>query len=149
MNGLLITDVAFDVFDIYGDKARYAGLTRDGRGIVFLDDVLFDPSGEMAQGTWYAEEPDYPDTWPDWARPSRGPKRKVADGTEAFIVLPAIDGGAGVLFAAGYDVFGQYQGPDGKVIIIETTRARLLPTPPLMETMLVIEEYQDRRLVPA
>ena len=146
MNGLLLTDHPFEVFDAL-EGARYAGKTRHGQGIVALDDVTH--GDVFRKGVFYAEEPipDNPDTWPEWARPSRGPKRKVADGSEAFIILTLFGDGTTQgrhLRSLRIEAFGIFEGPRGRVIIAETTKTRAARYGAV--DTLMIEEYQDSRL---
>jgi len=87
---------SFDIEEVFEHSAvRYACTTHEGGSFAAFDAV--EPSDIQwfkMLGKVYLElsEPDYPDTWPDWARPTRGPKRKVANGMERFALVSATTG---------------------------------------------------------
>ena len=94
MSGFVVTKLGDAVLQLSGAHGvRYAGSFADGKGIAAFDAPEWSDVVTLSTlGDVYMEtsEPEYPDTWPDWARPTRGPKRKIANGTERFALISPV-----------------------------------------------------------
>jgi hypothetical protein len=86
-SGYCLTREGTDALEAFNDdRVRFAAALDDGSGIVAFDGGWegFDTLGTV----FMAQEPhpDYPDTWPDWAR-KQFPKRAIATGREHYALL--------------------------------------------------------------
>ncbi len=69
---------------------RYAAVLDDGRSLIAWDGAI--PIIPAGSGRIFhpmmTHDPDYPDSWPDWARPGKAaPKRAVSNGLERFALV--------------------------------------------------------------
>ena len=88
MEGYLFTatpQAAFDAYNLF-PSVRFAAQLEDGSGFAAFD--WYHPQmHEFGEVRVSQPLPDYPDTWPDWAKKA-GPKRGIANGMEWYARIP-------------------------------------------------------------
>ncbi|MDP9223584.1 MAG: hypothetical protein M3P18_06955 [Actinomycetota bacterium] len=150
-SGYIITEtgeIAFRVFDTVAG-VRFACSTTDGKGFAAFDvpdGEMFEWSGLVAAygaSNVLLAEPDYPDSWPDWAKtryPS-APKRGIATGNETFALVKDSLLGVSV---GGFDVaVGVRNGNWEMFTLVEFEGARLPMFPAWVGK---VDEFKDARV---